>query len=123
MTGAVPHSPAMPQGRYWHVKAYWRALKSLAVGLAIWATLYHASADNEIAFGFGLHPALERETVMTMKEQFPLLLDAAYSPLYQMLYDSFARSLASEPVQAILLGGLVCTVIVEAHLRRRETSR
>lgn len=120
MTGAAPQSPAMPRGRYWHVKAYWRALKGLAFGMAIWVTLYHSSASRTIAFGFGLHPIHERETAMVMKDQFPLLLDAAYSPLYQTFYESFARILSSEPLQAILFGGLICTVVVEKRLRRRE---
>lgn len=123
MTIRSPRPPAIPHGRYWHVKAYLRALRMLAFGMVVSFSLYVWGAGRAIGHYIGANPIHNPDAVARTRERFPLLTDAYQTPVYETFYELFVRSLSYEPILVVLAGGLLCTAALEIIERRRRRER
>ncbi|WP_226021395.1 hypothetical protein [Halomicrobium salinisoli] len=128
MAGASLRPPATPRGRYWHVKAYCRALKMLGAGLFVsfWIYFYwHRHAMLEVIRGNDrlIHLIIRHsdpEALAKVGETYPLLAQTYNQPIYETFHVLLGRMLTYEPVLGAIVGLLCCTVLLELRERRRQ---
>lgn len=127
MTGAAPQSPAMPRGRYWHVKACWRALKGLGVGMFVsfciyvwWESQVWGHVAGPFAYEHQILLHTDSEPLAMVREPDLLLPETWGQPGYETFYDLLVRTLSYEPILAVVVGMLCCTILLEQVERRRQ---
>lgn len=128
MAGVTPRPPATPRGRYWHVKAYWRALKMLGAGLFVSFCIYfnwHRHAMVEVIRGNDrlIHLIIRHsdpEALAKVGETYPLLAQTYNQPIYETFHILLVRTLTYGPVVATIVGMFCCTVLLEFRERRRQ---
>ncbi|WP_225334108.1 hypothetical protein [Halomicrobium urmianum] len=122
MAGATPRPRAIADGRNWHVRAYLRAVGAIGLVAAIAHFVIAANAVDTFTRATGFNPLLYPERAAEMAAKYPVLTDAVGIPYIASLDDYLVRVFSYEPILAVLVGGFVCTVVVEMRQRRRETS-
>lgn len=121
MTVARPRPPATPRGRYWHVKAYARMARSMLLTGVVSFAVYHYTVLTNPHRTLQLLP--ESPGLQSMQ---PVIAAIGYDfrqPLPGALVEYSVTWLSHEPITAILVAGLVCTVALELHERNEGRER
>lgn len=127
MTATTSRPPGTPRGRNWHVRAYLRAMSGVLSAVTIcfavvyskWEVVYREWVEI-VGVNIFTSPMLRGSVEPELHDPFTFHPDA---PLPVAFLEFLVARLTSWPVLVLLVGGLVCTVIVEMRQRRREASR
>lgn len=123
MTTTRPRPPAMPRGRYWHVRAYLRAVGAIGLAAVFSHFVIAWKAVGTFRRATGFNPILYPERAAEMAGKYPVLTDAVGVPYIVSLDDYLVGVFSYEPILAVLVGGLVCTAIVEGRQQRRRATQ
>ncbi|WP_226012946.1 hypothetical protein [Halomicrobium salinisoli] len=123
MTGVRPRPPSMARGRYWHVRAYLRAVGAIALAAVFSHFVITWKAVVTFMRATGSNPIYYPQRAAELSAKYPVLTDAIGVPYVASLDDYLVRVLTYEPILAVLVGGLICTVIVENRQRRPKATR
>lgn len=127
MTARTSRLPATPRGRNWHVRVYQRAISGVLFAVTICFAVVYSTKDavwREWAEMIGVNiltgPLYRGQAEPGLYDPFTFQPDAALPVAF---LEFLVARLTSWPILALLVGGLVCTILVEKRQRRREASR
>ncbi len=123
MKVAKPKPPTMARGRYWHVRAYLRAVGAIALAAVFSHFVIAWKSVGTFTRAAGFNAILYPERAAEMAAKYPVLTDAVGVPYAASLDDYLVRVLTYEPILAVLAVGLLCTLALEMCERRRHVER
>lgn len=123
MTTAKPRPPTMARGPNWHIRAYVRAIGAITLAAVVSHFVIASNAVVTFTRATGFNPMLYPQRAAELSGKYPVLTDAVGVGYVASLDDYLLRVFSYEPIFAVLVAGLVCTVLAEKCQRNPEVTR